>query len=177
MSEQTPAPATGAENNPPATQPATTTEPPQGVPPEAWAALGDPGKKAIAAEREARETAERNAAALQAQIDEIAKANLSDLERAQKDAEEARTAAANATTEALRYRLAAKHGISDEDAKFLNGTEAEMTALAERLAAANASAPRTPAPDPTQGGTGTPPGGTPEGDFQNFISQQLGARA
>lgn len=184
MSEQTPAPATGAVNNPPATppavpQPTTTAEPPQGVSPEAWAALGDPGKAAITAEREARATAERSAAALQAQLDEIARANLSDLERAQQEARDAQEAAATATTEALRFRLAAEHGISREDAEmFLTGNdEPSMSAQAARLAAKNASAPRTPAPDPTQGGTGTPPGSTPEGDFQNFLSKQLGARA
>lgn len=149
MSEQN-APATGDE-----TQAAPAA--PEGIPAEAWGALGDPGKAALTAERQARAAAEQAAQALQAQLDEIAKANLSDLERAKADAEDARKAAATATTEALRYRLAAEYGISSEDAAlFLTGTdEASMKAQAERLAA-RSTAPATPKPDRSQGGTGTP---------------------
>ncbi len=130
MSEQqAPAPSGGAPQDPPHT-------PPDGVPDEAWTALGDPGKRAITAEREAREAAEKSAAALKAQLDEIEKANLSEVERAKREAEEAKTAAATAQSEALRARIQARHSISDEDAElFLTGSdEATLNRQAERLA-------------------------------------------
>lgn len=160
MSEQTGAPAEGAEN------PEVTQGDPADKP------LGPNGEKALKAEREARAAAEKAATELQAKLDEIAKANLSDLERAQREAQEARDAAATAAAEALRYRLAAKHGLNDEDAKFLVGDEANMEALAARLAAVNA-APRTPVPDPTQGGRGTPPALNSDG-LEQALREKLG---
>ncbi len=118
--------------------------------------MGDGGKRALQVERDARKQAEQQAKALQAQIDALNAEKMSDLEKAQAAAKAAAEEAATAKTEALRYRLAAKHGISEEDASlFLTGTdEASMQAQAERLAARNAQEPRNPAPDPTQGGAG-----------------------
>lgn len=125
-----------------------TNVPVQGDP----ADLGDNGKKALEAERRQRAAAEKQAKSLQAQLDEIAKANLSDLEKAQKSAQEYQQAAEKATTDALRWRIAARHGISDDDAEtFLTGVdEASLTRQAERLVAL-AQAPTTPRPDPSQG--------------------------
>lgn len=121
--------------------------------------LGESGKKALQAEREARKQAEKSAAELQARIDAIEAEKLSDLEKAQKAAADMQAAAEQAQREAMRYRLAATHGISHEDAElFLTGdTEEVMTAQAERLAA-RAPDTKTPKPDLTQGGGGgTPP--------------------
>lgn len=156
----------------PVADPATVVAPPV---PEAPAPQGDPapqdnplgpnGEKALKAEREARAAAERSAAALQAELDKIAEANLSELEKAQKTAKDAQEAAAKATTEALRYRLAAAHGIdtapgpdgepSDADTFLTGADEASMVLQAQRYAARLAGvtppAPRTPAPDPSQG--------------------------
>lgn len=189
MSEPTGAPADGAQQAQATAQTATTeTTPPAGVSPEAWGALGDPGKAAITAEREARAAAEKSAAALQAQLDEIAKAKLSELERAQATAKESQEAAAKATTEALRYRLAAAHGISAEpgpngepsDAEtFLTAAdEAGMTMQAQRLAArltAQGDAPTFPRPDLTQGsGRDTANAPSAGADFQKFMNSQLG---
>lgn len=55
-----------------------------------------------------------------------------------------------------RYRIAAKHGISDADADlFLTGAdEAAMTAQAKRYAELNKT-PTTPRPDPSQGSKDT----------------------
>ena len=55
--------------------------------------------------------------------------------------------AAAAKAEALRWRIAAKHGISDEDAEtFLTGSDEEsLTKQAQRLASlATTSNPATP---------------------------------
>jgi hypothetical protein len=204
MSEQTPAPATGATPQaqpnatpatpapaaPTATGPVTTAnapQPPEGVPQQAWDALGDPGKAAITAEREARAAAERSAAELKAKLDEVERAKMSDLERAQADAKAAQEAATKATTEALRYRLAAAHGIDTtpgpngepSDAEtFLTATdEAGMTKQAERLAARSKAqgAPTFPRPDLTQGsGRDTANGSGPDADFAKFLNNQLG---
>lgn len=133
----------------------TATQQTQGDPAEQQ--LGEGGKKALDAERAARKAAEKATADLQTQLDKINQANESALEKAQREAKEAQEAAAKATSEALRFRVAAKHGISDEDADlFLTGTdEATLERQAARLVERT---PAGPAPDPSQGGSG---GATP----------------
>lgn len=128
--------------------------------------LGDAGKKALIKEREARKQAERQAAAFKKQLDDAAKANMSDLERAQADAEAAQERAAAAERDVQRYRIAAKHGISDADADlFLTGAdEAAMTAQAERYAELNKT-PATPRPDPSQGAKDEPKSTSPAQSF------------
>lgn len=140
--------------------------------------LGDNGVKALKAEREARSAAEKSAAALQKQLDDIAAANLSDLEKAQKAAADAQALAEKATTEALRLRVAAKHGISDEDADlFLTGSDAEtVEKQAAALVARTAGTSPGPRPDLSQGSKGTPATGDPAQDFANFLGAQMGAR-
>jgi colicin import membrane protein len=112
--------------------------------------LGDAGKRALKAERDARTAAERQAAELKAKLDKIEAANMSDLERAQKEAADAKEAAAKATAEALRFRVAAQHGISDEDAElFLTGGDLDtLTKQATRL---KERTPAGPQPDLSQG--------------------------
>src|SRR5690606_7281347 len=109
-------------------------------------------KKALKAEREARNAAEKQAAELKAKLDKIEAANMSDLERAQKEAADAKEAAAKATTDALRFRVAAQHGISEDDAElFLTGADVDtLTKQATRL---KERTPTTPKPDPSQGAT------------------------
>ena len=115
--------------------------------------LGEGGEKALKAEREARAAAEKSAAALQKQLDEINAANLSDLERAQKEAEQYKAAAEQATAEALRFRVAAQHSISDEDADlFLTGTDDET--LQRQAARLVERTPTSPRPDLSQGSKG-----------------------
>ena len=118
--------------------------------------LGEGGEKALKAERAARTAAEKREKSLQAQLDEIKRSQMSDLEKAQSLAQEQQAAADAARAEALRWRIAAKHGISDEDAEtFLTGADEEtLTRQAERLAALNTAAPAAPRPDRTQGGSG-----------------------
>lgn len=113
--------------------PETPTEAPQS---DSEQTLGDGGKKALDAERRARSKAEREAKELKAQLDQIAAANLSKEEKAQRERDEAIAEAQQARAEALRYRIATKFGISDEDADlFLTGSDEEtITRQAERLA-------------------------------------------
>lgn len=136
-----------------------TTEPPaDGAKPDADQALGEGGKKALSEERAARKAAEAATTALQKQLDEITRSQMSDLERAQAAAADAQKLADQHAADALRWRIAARHGISDEDAEtFLTGSdEATLTRQAERLSAMAAASPTTPKPDLTQGGTGQP---------------------
>lgn len=133
------------------------TETTQGDPAEA--PLGEGGAKALKAERDARKAAEQAAAALQKQLDDINAANLSDLEKAQKAAKDAEDAAKQATAEALRLRVAAKHGINDEDADlFLTGTDVET--LEKQAARLVERTPTGPKPDPSQGAKGSDSKGT-----------------
>ena len=71
-----------------------------------------------------------------ARLDEIEQANKTEIEKAADRAAKAEQERDKARADALRLRVAAKHGISDEDADlFLTGTdEATLTKQAERLA-------------------------------------------
>ena len=70
-----------------------------------------------------------------AKLDEIEAANKSEIEKANDAKSQAEQRAAKAEAEALRWKVAAKHGISDEDAElFLTGTDEEtLTKQAQRL--------------------------------------------
>jgi len=162
-----------------ATPPTPEAPAPQGDPAPQDKPLGPNGEKALNAERALRAAADRKAAELQAELDKIAEANLSELEKAQKAAQQAASDAATARTEALRYRLAAAHGIdtkpgpegepSDADTFLTGADEASMTIQAQRYAARLAGVtpppPRTPAPDPSQGPRPTSP---PTEDDQTY---------
>ena len=127
--------------------------------------LGDAGLKALQAEREARKAAEdalkaaereRDAVKAKAQKwDEAEEAQKTELERAREEAAKALADAETARTEALRYRIANKHGVSEEDAEtFLTasdeeGLERQAARLAEIAAAKRETERHTP--DPSQG--------------------------
>lgn len=73
-----------------------------------------------------------------------------------------------ARAEALRYRIAAKHGLGEDDFDLLGvGTEEQLEARASRIAAlakASAAPPSTgPKPDPHQGRPPAPPSGADAG--------------
>lgn len=118
--------------------------------------LGDTGKKAIAAEREARKAAEKALREAQDEIDAFKAEQMSDLEKAQAEAKRWQEEAQAATAESLRYRIATEHGITAEDAEtFLTATDEDaLTKQAERLKALSAPS-GTPLPDPTQGAKGS----------------------
>jgi hypothetical protein len=166
MSEptKTAEPTTGTTE--PAAEPKAQT---QGDP----ADLGDAGKKALDAERTARKAAEKTATDLQAQIDKINQANESAVEKAQREAKEFQEAAQQATADALRFRVAAKHSISEEDADlFLTGTdEATLERQAARLVERTPSTSTAPRPDLTQGGNGGAGATDKASLFAQFLNQ------
>ncbi|WIE65948.1 hypothetical protein DEI99_005260 [Curtobacterium sp. MCLR17_036] len=148
----------GGEQQQTAEQTATTTEQQQKQGDPANADLGDAGKKAIAAERDARKAAEKTAADLKAQLDKIEQANLSDLEKAQKRADAAEKALQATQSESLRLTIASKHGLTGDAVDLLHGSdEAELEARAARIAAL------TKAPGgPVVPGVGKTPAAAPE---------------
>lgn len=140
--------------------------------------LREPGIKALHAEREAREQAEKNLKILQDRLDAIDAEKLSETEKAQKAAEDAESArqtaeaeTAKAKAEAIRWRIAAKHGISDDDAElFLTGTDEDtLTRQAERLAARGTPSKGTHVP-----GAGNHPGTPPSLDAQIAAAESEG---
>lgn len=152
----------------PTTEP-TATEP-QGEP--ADKPLGENGERALKAEREARKAAETAAKELQTKLDEINRANETAIERATREANEAREQAEAARAEALRFKVAAKYGLTDDDADlFLTGSDAETL---ERQASALASrTPTGPKPDPSQGAKGGATAKTPADSFAEFFRTNM----
>lgn len=136
--------------------------------------LGENGEKALKAEREARKAAEARLAEFEAKEKEAAKASLSEVERAQAEAKEAQEASAKAAAELSVYKLAAKHGITDEDdLELLSAAPDEATRerLAVRISAAG-SAP-TPKPDLSQGAKGSDKKATTGQQFEDFFNSNL----
>jgi hypothetical protein len=127
----------------PTTDEATT----QGDPAEAE--LGEGGKKALKAERDARAAAEKALAEARAKLDQIEAANMSDLERAQKEAADAKDAAAKATAEANRLRLATRYKLTEDEAADLPDDPEKAERLAARLGERKPEV-TTPQPDLTQ---------------------------
>jgi len=104
--------------------------------------LGDAGKKALIAERAEKKALAKANAELVARVKAFEDAQLSDTEKQSKRLAELEKEAASARGEAIRYRIAAKFQVSDEDAElFLTGSDEESltkqaTRLSERAAAA-----------------------------------------
>lgn len=137
----------------------------QGEP--ADAPLGEGGKKALEAEREARKAAERERDEYRRKVEEAARANESALEKAQREAKEAQEAAATAPVHAFREAAVKFGGISREDAElFLTGSDVEtLEKQAARLMDRAPAGPAVPKPDLSQGGRGGAPGGSTADQF------------
>lgn len=129
--------------------------------------------KQKAREQEKRAKANADAARKLAEIEESTK---TEQEKLAERLAEAEKAAATATAEALRFRVASKHGISDEDAElFLTGSDEEtLMRQAERLAAKVAAdgKPRPPKPDPNQGRSNDGPASTAD-QFAATVSKLI----
>lgn len=118
--------------------------------------LGDAGKKALAAERDARKAAEK----------ELAKFRKAEQDRADADktADEKRAAAEQradaAEQRAMRLEVAAEKGLTAAQAKRLVGsTREELAADADEILRdfpTAAAKPTGPKPDPSQGARGEP---------------------
>lgn len=119
--------------------------------------LGDAGKRALTAERDARKAAERRSAEFEARLKEIEDANLSELQKAQRDAEALRTELEQERRASLINRVALDKGVPTDLIQFLSGdTEDDIAAKADVLMS-RMNAPTTPRPDYTQGASGKAP--------------------
>jgi hypothetical protein len=108
----------------------------------------------------------------------IEEANKTEAQKLADRATAAETKANDSAAEALRWRIAAKHGITDADAEtFLTGKdETTLTAQAERLSELAKATGTTPKPDLTQGARGaTAATGDPAQDFATFLKAKLGS--
>jgi len=116
--------------------------------------LGDGGKKALQAERDARKAADKANAELTARLKEFEDSKLSDLERAQKEAADNAAELARLRSENVRNKVALDKGVPADLVEFLTGdTEGDIAAKADLLLA-RLNAPGTPKPDPSQGAKG-----------------------
>lgn len=136
--------------------------------------LGEGGIKALTAEREARKAAEAKVATFEAREAEAAKASLSEVERAQAEKAETAKERDDAKAELSRYKVAAKHGITDEDDLELLAAapdEATMERLAARMASSGAA--KTPKPDLSQGAKGSEKKASTGDQFADFFTKNL----
>ena len=112
-----------------------------------------------------------------AELAAIKEANKSEAEKMADALRAAEDRAKQAESAAMRARIQAAHGISNEDAElFLTGTdEAALTKQAEQLAKlrAETGGPRRPAPDLNQGRKQSEAGMTTAQQFEAFASQLL----
>lgn len=166
------------------TEPSTTppTDPPQDQP------LGPAGQKALAAEREARKTLERQLAEL-SPLKQLAEAISGGQKPAdgksevdllnEKFASYEKDLAAEREAR-WRAEVAQAKGLTAQQAARLRGTSREeLEADADELLSLFPTGPRTPAPDPSQGARGGQPGpdlqaqidaAKAKGDFKTAIA-------
>jgi len=168
---QTLAGATPATATPPTSQTTSTSQTSSTIsaPPASSAMddkLGEPGLKALQAERDARAKAEAALAALEKQV---ADSKLTAEQKAAADLKAAQDLAAAAAAKALRYEVAAAKGLDLALAPRLAGTtQAELEADADALKAlvgVQAPKPGVPRPDPSagKGGSDGQPGSVTSG--------------
>ena len=136
-------PPEGDDGAKPDAPPAGTADPKPDAP------LGEPGLKALQAERDARAKAEADLATLRKQVEDASK---TDEQKAADDLKAAQALAATTTLTALKYEVAADKGLDLKLAVRLNGTtKAELEADADNLKPLLGAKPGTPKPDQSQG--------------------------
>ena len=136
------------------TESPANTEAPADVEAPETQELGDAGKKAIAAERDARKAAEKANAELSAKLKAFEDSKLTELELAKKQADESAAELARLRSENVRNKVALDKGVPADLVEFLTGdTEGDIAAKADLLLA-RLNTPGTPKPDPSQGAKG-----------------------
>lgn len=149
----------------------------QGNPAEE-AALGDAGKKALDRMKAERNEAKQQAAALQAQLDEFKRANETELERAQREAAEARAEiekVPSLVADQLRDHLAEIHKFSDEQ-RELYLTSNDPSVLLKQAMGLVDRTPTGPKPDLSQGGNGATPHALNSNGLEDALKTKLGIR-
>lgn len=170
------------------TETPTTEAPPTGEPQTARAStetpadtptpeLGDQGKRALAAERQARRAAEKAANEALAKVKAFEDRDKTEQEKLADQVAKLKAEADQARAEATRLRVASEVGLPADLHEFLVGDDEEqLRNRAAKLMAATAAAtdPRRPAPDPTQGAKpGTGDGQLTKADLARMTPQQI----
>lgn len=144
--------------------------------------LGENGEKALRAERNRASAAEKERDALKAELDKIAHANETAVEKAQREAQEAREELAkvpNLVAEQLKAHLVGLHQISDEDSElFLTSNDPavllkQVTRLVNHSSKSD-STPAAPRPDLTQGGKNGEPLALNSNGLEDALKNKLG---
>jgi hypothetical protein len=142
-----------------ATAPEDTTQEATGAPETGQGDQGDPKTRKgdkdavladLAKERRQRQAVERERQALEKRLKDFEDRDLTEIQKAQKQAAEATKELEQLRAESLRQRVALKHEIpSDLIGNILGSTEDEMESSAAVLA--RYAKPKAPRPDHTQG--------------------------
>lgn len=146
--------------------PAPTPTPAPAPEPKADEPLGEGGMKALQAEREARAAAEAESKRLKAIVDASEASKLSDIEKAQKERDEASTRASTLERENWRLAALAEHPVSKDNRDIVVGNDAEsFLASAKRISELEAAAKGTAKSgvvqkSGTSGGDPAPTGGS-----------------
>lgn len=141
--------------DPHANPPVPTPTPAPVTPGDADEKLGEPGLKALQSERDARTKAEKDLADARAALQKIEDAKLSDIEKAQKERDDAAAEAAQLRTDNARLAALAKHPVPAGYQDLVTGTdvasfEASAKKISDLYAKAEGKAPR-PDPVPSSG--------------------------
>lgn len=139
--------------------------------------LGEGGEKALKAERERANELDKQLKAATTRLTEIERANESAIEKAMREAQEAKAeveAVPQKVADQLRTYLKGIHEISDEDAElYLTSSDPEvLLKQAAGISSRKSDNPSTPKPDLTQGAKPAA-GSSPEADFASFMQGQL----
>ena len=113
-------------------------------------------------------------AAAQQKLKKIEDANLSELQKAQRDADEYRAQLDNLRRESDRNRVALEKGVPSDLIEFITGdTAEEMAAKADVLVARLSPASTTPKPDRTQGTSSPAQKATTADQFAEFFAANI----
>lgn len=135
--------------------------------------LGENGLKALQAEREARKALEKQLSDAQAAIKQHEDANLSELEKAKKEATDVQAELESLRRESLVNKVALTKSLPVELTQFLTGSdEAALNEQADLLLS-RLGKPQTPKPDPSQGGQSNKTEKSNAQVFADFFEQSL----
>ena len=136
--------------------------------------LGEAGKKALDAERKRANALEKQLKQFQAEREQAEAAKLSDLERAQRAAQEAAAQLAEYQKTAIRQKVALEKGVPAELVDRLRGDDEESLSVDADALLALLNKPTSPRPDPSQGAKPALP---LNGDaLENALRSKLGIR-
>lgn len=156
-----------------ATTEETTTEPE--LTNEEKGNLGDPGQKALVAERKRVETLTKELNLLRAAQEAAANAELTELERFKKENEALRGDQTAAELKAIRLQVALEKGIPANLAARLQGDDYDSIAAdADSLSELVTTRSPSPRSDPSQGSRNTGGARTPAQDLADAITNARG---